>query len=87
MFLFIIINSCSYPEIIRDELIYENDFENNNLKDIDGGGIINFNETSVIGNFNNDGFTLHLEDIGEHDYVFISFDLYIWGIWGNCYDL
>ena len=28
----------------------------------------------VIGNFNNDGFNLFLEDVGDHDYVFISFD-------------
>ena len=76
--------TCSYPEIVRDELIYENDFENSNLKEIDGGGLINFNNTTVIGNFNNDGFTLHLEDVGEHEYVFVSFDLYIHGSWdGN----
>ena len=35
----LIINSCSYPEIIRDEQIYYNDFENNNLSKIDGGGL------------------------------------------------
>tara|TARA_B100001093_G_C26795049_1_gene1000727 strand:- start:987 stop:1676 length:690 start_codon:yes stop_codon:yes gene_type:complete len=79
-----IINSCSYPEIIRDELIYENDFENNILDKIDGGGISTFNNTTVLGDFNNDGFTLHLDDIGPHEYVFISFDLYIHGSWdGN----
>tara|TARA_B100000989_G_scaffold155386_2_gene115931 strand:- start:889 stop:1578 length:690 start_codon:yes stop_codon:yes gene_type:complete len=79
-----IINSCSYPEIIRDELIYENDFENNVLDKIDGGGISSFNDTKVLGDFNNDGFTLHLDDVGSHEYVFISFDLYIHGSWdGN----
>tara|TARA_B100001057_G_C22863735_1_gene955660 strand:- start:2228 stop:2917 length:690 start_codon:yes stop_codon:yes gene_type:complete len=79
-----IINSCSYPEIIRDELIYENDFESNILDKIDGGGISTFNNTKVLGDFNNDGFTLHLDDIGSHEYVFISFDLYIHGSWdGN----
>ena len=80
----IIINSCSYPEMVRNELVYENDFENSDLTFIDGGDIISFNNTNVIGDFNNDGFTLFLEDIGEHDYVFISFDLYIHGSWdGN----
>ena len=79
-----VINSCSYPEIIRDELIYENDFENGVLDEIDGGGISSFNNTKVIGNFNNDGFTIHLEDVGDHEYIFISFDLYIHGTWdGN----
>ncbi len=77
-------NSCSYPELIRDELIYNNDFEDNILDKIDGGGISIFNDTQVLGDFNNDGFTLHLDDIGSHEYVFISFDLYIHGSWdGN----
>ena len=82
--LFILINSCSYPEITRDELVYENDFENNNFTEIDGKTTSTFNNTTVLGDFNNDGFTLHLENIGEHDYVFVSFDLYIHGTWdGN----
>ena len=68
-----IINSCSYPEILRDELIYENDFEDKNLNFIDGGGVSIYNNTTVIGDFNNDGFTLHLSDVDEHDY-FVSFD-------------
>ena len=38
-FVILIINSCSYPEMIRNELIYENDFENLDLKSIDGGDI------------------------------------------------
>ena len=54
------------------------------LNSIDGGDIMFFNETNVIGDFNNDGFILFLEDVGDHDYVFISFDLYIHGSWdGN----
>ena len=56
-FILILINSCSYPEIILDELIYENNFEENNLDDIDGGGLNNFNNSVVLGSFNNDGFT------------------------------
>ena len=80
----IVINSCSYPEITRDELVYENDFEKSNLNSIDGGDISYFNNTKVLGDFNNDGFILHLENVGDHDYVFISFDLYIHGSWeGN----
>ncbi len=84
LIIFLLIFSCSYPEMVKNELIYENDFENNNFKSIDGGDIVNFNNTNVIGNFNNDGFNLHLEDVGDHDYVFVSFDLYIHGSWdGN----
>ena len=80
----LIINSCSYPEMIRNELVYENNFENKDLSKIDGGGLSNFNDTTVLGDFNNDGFTLFLDEIGSHDYIFISFDLYIHGSWdGN----
>ena len=84
LLILIIINSCSYPEMIRDELVYNNDFENNELSNIDGGDISEFNNNRVLGDFNNDGFTLHVEDVGSHDYIFVSFDLYIHGSWdGN----
>jgi hypothetical protein len=82
--IFLLINSCSYPEIIRDELVYENDFENYTLSKIGGGGFSTFNNTTVLGDFNNDGFTIHVDDVGDHEYIFISFDLYIPGTWdGN----
>lgn len=82
--LIIITNSCSYPEMIRNELVYENDFETGNLSKIDGGAISNYNNTNVLGDFNNDSFSLFLDEIGDHDYIFISFDLYIHGSWdGN----
>ena len=84
MYIFIFTISCSYPEISRDVLIYDNDFEGQNFSEIDGKATSSFNNTTVLGDFNNDGFTLHLKDTGEHDYVFISFDLYIHGSWdGN----
>lgn len=82
--LFFLIDSCSYPKLSRDELIYDNDFETGSLTNIDGGATSIFNNTTVLGDFNNDGFTLHLENTGDHDYIFISFDLYIHGTWdGN----
>ncbi len=81
---FFLVLSCSYPELIRDELVYSNDFEESNLNKIDGGNIINYNGSNVLGNYNHDGFNLHLEDIGSHGYIQISFDLYIHGSWdGN----
>ena len=74
-------NSCSYPEMVRNELIYQNDFENSDLTKIDGGGLSSFNNTTVLGDFNNDGFILFLDDVCSHDYIFIYFDLYIHGSW------
>ena len=69
----------------RDELIYSNDFETGEgLEAIDGVALREFNNTTVLGNFNNDGFTLHLDSIGDHDYIYLSFDLYIHDSWdGN----
>ena len=43
-----------------------------------------YNNTTVLGNYNNDGFTLNLNNIGPHDFIYISFDLYIHDSWdGN----
>ena len=56
--------------MIRNEVIY-NDFENSDLKSIDGGDIMSFNNTNVI-----ETVTMVyniLENTGDHDYVFISF--------------
>ena len=75
---------CSYPELTRDDLIYSNDFEDENLNEIDGGVISIYNNTKVIGNYNNGGFTLHVNNLGKHDFIYITFDLYIHGSWdGN----
>ena len=81
--LLLLIN-CDYPELISDEIIFENDFETNNLENIDGANIINFNNSNVLGNYNNDGFIVHINEVPDHDYIFITFDLYIHGSWdGN----
>ena len=41
-----VIDSCSYPEMVRNELVYENDFESFDLKSIDSGDIMSFNNKS-----------------------------------------
>ena len=82
--IFFIISSCSSPELVRNEVVYFNDFEKENLNEIDGGVINDFNNSKVIGFYNKDGFNLNLNQIGNHDYVTVSFDLYIHGTWdGN----
>ena len=63
LILLFIINSCSYPELTIDKLIYENDFEGLNTENIDGAGISLFNNSNVLGNYNNDGFTFHIDNI------------------------
>ena len=76
--------TCDYPELESDIVIYENDFESNDLANIDGGVITNYDNRNLLGYYNKDGFTVHLNEIPEHDYIFVSFDLYIHGTWdGN----
>ena len=78
--------SCSKSDELlqRNELVYNNDFESGDLEAIDGAQLMTFNNTTVLGNFNNDGFTLNLNNIGPHDFIYISFDLYIHDSWdGN----
>jgi hypothetical protein len=87
-FLWIMITllSCgkSADGIESNELIYNNDFESGDLISIDGAQLITFNNTNLLGNYNNDGFTLNLNNIGTHDLIYISFDLYIHDSWdGN----
>ncbi len=85
--IFININSCEYPELISNTIVYENDFESEDLTNIDGGIISEFNMTKVLGNYNKDGFNLNLDNLDSHDYLSISFDLYIHGSWdGNFND-
>ncbi|MDB4181857.1 hypothetical protein N9737_03945 [Polaribacter sp.] len=85
LFILIILSSCSKSvELKRNELIYNNDFESGDLDAIDGAQLMTFNNTTVLGNYNNDSFTLNLNNIGSHNFISISFDLYIHDSWdGN----
>lgn len=76
--------SCSQEELVGDTVIYSNNFEDSDLTNITGGKILSFNNSNVIGNYNNDGFRLNLMDIPDHQYVHISFDLLLHDSWdGN----
>ena len=86
LLLLISVFSCSTSDdqLQRNELVYNNDFESGDLDAIDGAVLMTFNNTTVLGNYNNDGFTLNLNNIGPHDFIYISFDLYIHDSWdGN----
>jgi len=76
-------SSCQ-PELSENILVYSNDFETEDLTNIEGGRVTTFAGSKVIGNFNKENFSLHINDLPEHNYVFISFDLYIHDSWdGN----
>ncbi|NEU10265.1 hypothetical protein GZH53_18220 [Flavihumibacter sp. R14] len=65
-------------------VVFSNDFEEGNLQHIAGGIITTFNNTRVMGRYNNGGFGLQLDNLPGHDLVEVSFDLYIHDSWdGN----
>jgi hypothetical protein len=82
-FLFFIVNSCK-NQVQSEVVVYSNTFESNNLSGIKGGTITQFNSTSVIGQYNNSGFTLNLNDLPRHHLITITLDLYLHDSWdGN----
>lgn len=75
---------CKDPELDAEIFVYGNDFESGDYTGIQGVYISEFDGTKLMGNFNNGGFTLTLEDLPDHEYVRVSFDLYIHDSWdGN----
>ena len=65
-------------------VVFSNDFEGGDLANIAGGKIDSFNNTNVLGRYNNDGFGQQLNNLPGHDLVEVSFDLYIHDSWdGN----
>jgi len=80
---FILIISCK--KNVRNEVeVYTNNFETNNLSNIQNGVVNQFNGTKVLGQYNNGSFALTVNNMPKHDLVTISFDLYIHDSWdGN----
>jgi len=82
--MFILIFSCTEWEGEIETYVYGNDFESENFTGLSRVFISNFNGTKVLGNYNNSGFSLELENLPEHEYIRIFFDLYIHDSWeGN----
>ena len=76
----------SCREIVIDEeiYVYANDFETGDYTGIEGVYISEFDDSKMMGNFNNGGFSLVLNDLPEHDFIRVFFDLYIHDSWeGN----
>ena len=79
--------SCSKNnDVVFDKVVYENDFESNNSKNLSNYHISKFNNSKILGDFNNSGFSLHLNELDKHNKIVISFDLYIHGSWDGNYN-
>ncbi|MDB5121046.1 MAG: hypothetical protein JWN56_2264 [Sphingobacteriales bacterium] len=82
----LLFSNCT-KNLQKEEVVYKNDFEKGDLSGIIGGKIFTFNNSKVLGNFNNSGFDCKINNIGSHDYVEVSFNLYIHDQWmGNSVD-
>ncbi|MBL0882569.1 MAG: hypothetical protein IBJ16_04320 [Chitinophagaceae bacterium] len=88
-----LLHSC-FKDLPEKSIIYENDFENgkNHLFAIYGTGglldstkIISFNNSKVLGRFNNNFIVLNLDTIPSHNAVKVEFDLYIHDKWEGNY--
>lgn len=79
------LNGCgNNNELTGDIVVYENNFDERDETNISGALFSTRFGSSYIGNYNNDGFTLHLNDLPRHNYIYISFTLYIMDTWdGN----
>ncbi|MEX8548397.1 MAG: hypothetical protein V5804_12415 [Mucilaginibacter sp.] len=82
---FCIIFLVSCKEHVRNEVqVYANNFESGDLSAIQSGAIAQFNNSAVLGRYNNGNFALTVNNLPEHDLITISFDLYIHDKWdGN----
>lgn len=81
--------------LVDEQVIFWDDFEPNNSAHVGSDSsyylyhnanerYVNFNGSRNLGLFERGGITLNLEGIPEHDYIRISFDLYIHDKWeGN----
>jgi hypothetical protein len=67
-----------------ETLVYDNDFETQDVSGLWRGEIVNFRGNNMLGFFNRSGFTLGLINLPSHNYIEVSFDLYTLDSWdGN----
>jgi hypothetical protein len=77
------ISSCS-KTVQNETEVYFNDFETGDLSSISNGYLYEYNGSTVLGRYNQNGFELLLTDLPTHDLIQISFDLFIHDSWdGN----
>ena len=75
--------SCN-EELSQEIEVYQNDFNTGDYTGIDSVYISEFDGSPLLGNFNNSGFSLKLNELPEHDFIRVTFDLYIHDSWeGN----
>ncbi|WP_305981799.1 hypothetical protein [Roseivirga thermotolerans] len=82
----LLIFSCSPEELPIEIPFYFYDFESG-YTNIDSVYVSEFDGDKVLGPFNNSGFSVQWQGLPKHDYVKLTFDLYIHDTWeGNSND-
>lgn len=83
-----LIFSCQ-EKLLEELTVYSNDFSTMDLAGIESKeGLYPYNNRYVLGLFNNQGFTLSLNNLPKHNMVRVSIDLYIHNYWnGNSQDV
>jgi len=82
--LFLVLFYSCTKDVNSQTSVYSNDFEQGDLKGISNGILTAYNNSRVIGQYNNGGFNLSLTDLPKHDLVEVTFDLYVHDSWdGN----
>ncbi len=79
-FLILLEISCK-TQVQNEAEVYTNNFEGSNLSGISNGIVGQFNNSAVLGQYNNGGFVLKVDNLPKHDLITISFDLYIHDNW------
>ena len=77
----ILLFTCCKKLPQNEQPVYENNFEQSDLSSVTGGLITDYNGSKVIGRYNNGGFILNLAGLPDHDFIKVSFDLYIHDGW------
>jgi hypothetical protein len=81
-FCMLFVSSC-HKDIQSETEVYRNDFESGDLTAIQGGSVVMYNGTKVVGFFNNGGFQVNLSNLANHELVKVSFDLYLHDSWAG----
>ena len=84
MIIFVLVMVSCENAIDEEIIIYSNDFEGMDENGISGARFSEFNNSVVLGNFNNGEFSLQLHNLPQHDFIWVQFDLIIHDSWdGN----
>lgn len=96
-FIFVLNMAACTKDLTNVEIVYQNDFNNKDLKGLGVGGwlstggfgiipyskIYNYNNEMVLGRLNNSSVNMHFDTLPPHSVIRIEYDLYLHDTWNN----